>query len=155
NAGLTSLDATTVTVTDTLPAGLTGQTASGTGWTCSIPVAGTPVTCTRSDALASNLAYPSITLTVNVAANAPLGPAVNTATVSGGGDVNPLNDTANDTVAIILPPPDFSITKTHTGNFTQGQNRAVYLLTVSNAITVAPTSGTVTVTDTLPTGLTP
>src|SRR6266404_245664 len=56
----------TVTVTDTLPAGLTATAISGTGWTC---VLGT-LTCTRSDALAAGASYPAITLTVNVANNA-------------------------------------------------------------------------------------
>ena len=49
--------------------------------------------------------------------------------------------------------PDLIISKSHTGNFTQGQVGAIYIITVSNAGN-GPTSGTVTVTDTLPTGLT-
>ena len=49
--------------------------------------------------------------------------------------------------------PDLTITKTHSGNFTQGQTGATYTLTVSNVGAVS-TSGTVTVTDTLPAGLT-
>jgi uncharacterized repeat protein (TIGR01451 family) len=140
-----------VTVKDTLPAGLTANAAGGMGWAC---VLGPPVSCTRSDTLASNAAYPAITLTVNIASNAPLGTAVNTATVSGGGDVNTLNDTANDPTKIIPPPPDLSITKTHSGNFNQGQSGVSYTLTVSNASGAGSTAGTVTVSDTLPTGLT-
>jgi uncharacterized protein (TIGR03437 family) len=49
--------------------------------------------------------------------------------------------------------PDLTITKTHTGNFTQGDTQAVYTLTVSNTGT-GPTASVVTVTDTLPAGLT-
>jgi len=50
--------------------------------------------------------------------------------------------------------PDLTITKSHTGNFTQGQNGAIYTITATNSGN-APTSGTVTVTETLPaTGLT-
>ena len=60
----------TVTVTDTLPSGLTPVSAAGTGWTCPAPV-GQVVTCTRSDALASGGAYAAITLTVNVSGTAP------------------------------------------------------------------------------------
>ena len=56
-----------VTVSDTLPAGLTATAASGTGWSCSI---GATVSCTRSDALAASASYPVIKLTVDVAANA-------------------------------------------------------------------------------------
>jgi hypothetical protein len=51
-------------------------------------------------------------------------------------------------------PPDLTITKTHTGNFRQGDTNVVYTLTVNNA-GAGPTSGAVTVTDTLPAGLTP
>ena len=52
----------------------------------------------------------------------------------------------------ISPAADLIITKTRQGNFTQGQSGAVYTITASNSGTV-PTSGTVTVTDTLPSGL--
>jgi uncharacterized repeat protein (TIGR01451 family) len=150
NAGLSPLDGTTVTVTDTLPTGLTFNAVSATGWSCN---ATSPVICTRNEALASNASYPPITLTVNVANNAPVGTAINTATVAGGGDVNTLNDTANDPTKIIPPPPDLSITKTHVGNFNQGQSFVPYTLTVSNAGGTSPTSGLVTVTDVLPAGL--
>jgi uncharacterized repeat protein (TIGR01451 family) len=44
------------------------------------------------------------------------------------------------------------IAKAHQGNFSQGQTGAVYTITASNSGTV-PTGGTVTVTDTLPSGL--
>ncbi|MDR3738107.1 MAG: RHS repeat-associated core domain-containing protein [Terracidiphilus sp.] len=50
--------------------------------------------------------------------------------------------------------PVLSITKTHAGNFTQGQNGATYTVTVSNNVSAGPTSGSVTVTETIPTGLT-
>ena len=50
--------------------------------------------------------------------------------------------------------PSLGITKTHASNFTQGQNGATYTVTVSNNVAAAPTSGTVTVTDTVPAGLT-
>ena len=42
------------------------------------------------------------------------------ATVSGGGDGNASNNSASDT-ATVLPASDLAITKSHTGNFTQGQ----------------------------------
>jgi uncharacterized repeat protein (TIGR01451 family) len=47
-----------------------------------------------------------------------------------------------------------SITKTHDGNFTQGQQSATYSVTVSNTAGAAQTTGTVAITDTIPTGLT-
>ena len=93
-----------VTLADTVPTGLTPTAASGTGWTCGIT--GAMVNCTRSDALAPGASYGPVTITVNVAPNAP--PSVtNTATVSGGGDVNTTNNTASD-VTTILPGPDLT-----------------------------------------------
>src|SRR4029077_18869734 len=50
--------------------------------------------------------------------------------------------------------PDLPISKTHSGSFTQGQIGAIYTITVTNNGGAA-TSGTVTVTDTLPASLTP
>ena len=76
----------------------------------------------------------------------------NTATVAGGGDVNAGNNTATDPTTIGTGP-DLTITKTHTGNFTQGQIGATYTIRVTNAGN-APTNAPVTVTDTLPAGLT-
>ncbi|HYI12563.1 MAG TPA: FG-GAP-like repeat-containing protein [Thermoanaerobaculia bacterium] len=85
----------TVTVTDTLPSGLTATGLSGTGWTCSLG----SLTCTRSNALAGGSQYPPIALTVTVAGNAP-SPVVNVATVAGGGDAFPGNNTASDTTVV-------------------------------------------------------
>jgi mucin-19 len=63
-------------------------------------------------------------------------------------------DTATLTVvAILVPVPDLALTKTSTSTFTVGSN-ASFTLTPNNLQGAAPTSGTVTVTDTLPTGLT-
>jgi len=50
--------------------------------------------------------------------------------------------------------PTLTIAKSHSGNFTQDQQGATYTLTVSNAASAGATSGTVTVTDTAPSGLT-
>src|SRR5205814_449488 len=139
-----------ISVTDSLPADLSATGLSGTGWICDVPT----LTCSRSDSLAASASYPSITLTVNVAANAAAS-VTNTATVSGGGDVNAANNTASDptTVTAAPQPPDLSITKTHVGNFSQGQVGATYTVTVTNSGT-GLTSGVVTVVDTLPAGLT-
>src|SRR5262249_1728884 len=51
-------------------------------------------------------------------------------------------------------PAALGIAKAHTGNFTAGQQGAVYTVTVSNAASAGPTSGTVTVTESVPAGLT-
>ncbi len=80
----------TVMVTETPGSGLIPVGLSGSGWTCS----GTA--CTRSDSLGTGAAYPPITVTVNVAMNAPA-TAASTATVSGGGS---FNASASDPTAI-------------------------------------------------------
>ena len=136
-----------VSVVDSLPSGLIATAISGSGWSC---VLGT-LNCTRSDALDVGLSYPDITLTVTVANNAPA-LVTNTATVSGGGDINPGNDSASDPT-IIVQLADLTITKSHSGSFTQGQSGATYTITVTNS-GAGPTVGTVTVTDTLPAELT-
>jgi CSLREA domain-containing protein/uncharacterized repeat protein (TIGR01451 family) len=51
------------------------------------------------------------------------------------------------------PVPDLTVTKAHTGSFIQGDTGKTYTITVSNGGGAA-TSGTVSVVDTLPTGLT-
>ena len=137
----------TVTVTDTLPSGLTATAISGTGWTCTL----SPLSCTRSDALAAAASYPVITVTVTVANNAAAS-VTNSVAVSGGGQTNTTNDTDTDPTTIVQLP-DLTINKSHVGNFTQGQVGATYSLTVTNS-GFAATSGTVTVTDALPAGLT-
>jgi uncharacterized repeat protein (TIGR01451 family) len=83
-----------VTVSDSLPTGLTATAAAGEGWACS----GTSTrTCTRSDPLAAGASYPPITLVVNVAGTAAAEVA-NTATVTGGGDADPSNNSATDAI---------------------------------------------------------
>lgn len=89
----------TVTVVDTLPTGLTATGISGAGWTLNLST----LTCTRSDALAAGSNYPPITITVDVAPNAPTS-VTNTATVSGGGDTSTANNTANDPTTISQTP---------------------------------------------------
>jgi len=89
-AGSTS---STVTVTETLPAGMTLVSMAGSGWSC--PTGGN--TCARSDVLAAGTSYPAITVTVNVASNAT-SPQVNSVTVSGGGSAGA---SATDSTVII------------------------------------------------------
>lgn len=84
----------TVTVTDSLPSGLTATAMSGTGWTVNL---GT-LTAARSDSLATSASYPPLTVTVNVSANATS--VTNVASVSGGSQTNPANDTASDPTTI-------------------------------------------------------
>jgi uncharacterized protein (TIGR03437 family) len=57
-------------------------------------------------------------------------------------------------IAKLAEPSILSIGKTHTGNFAQGQAGATYTVTASNAASGGATSGTVTVTEAPPSGLT-
>jgi len=70
-----------VTVTDSLPLGLTPVAMSGSGWTCQ------STNCTRSDVLNPGASYPAITMTVNVAMNAT-SPQLNQVNVTGGGSAS-------------------------------------------------------------------
>jgi uncharacterized repeat protein (TIGR01451 family) len=136
-----------VSLVDTLPAGLTATAFSGAGWTLNLST----LTATRSDPLAVGASYAALTLTVSVAAGAS-GSATNTATVSGGSEINTANDTTSDTVTI-APPADLTVSVTDSGNFKQGNAADTYTITVTNSGTGA-TSGTVSLIDTLPVGLT-
>jgi uncharacterized repeat protein (TIGR01451 family) len=64
-----------------------------------------------------------------------------------------LGQTVTVTQSAVAGVPSLSIAETRSGPFAQGQGNAVYTITVTNSGT-GPTSGTVTVTDTLPAGLT-
>ena len=148
NSGSASTSGT-VTVSDVVPSGLTPTAAAGTGWTCGI--SSQTVTCTNTTVVAAGVSFAAITLSVNVSPTAPSS-VTNTVTVSGGGETNTSNDSASD-VTTIGSVPDLTITKSHTGSFTQGGTGS-YTITAKNSGN-ASTSGTVTVSDVVPTGLTP
>jgi uncharacterized repeat protein (TIGR01451 family) len=139
-----------VGVTDTLPASLTATAIGGQGWACTQPAG----PCTRSDSLQAGIGYPAILLTVNVAGNAPAS-VTNTAAVSSDGAANSVNSVASDVTNIVSQPASLSIMKSHSGSFTHGQLNATYTVTVFNAAGAGAASGTVTVTESLPAGLTP
>jgi uncharacterized repeat protein (TIGR01451 family) len=138
----------TVTVTDTLPAGLTATALAGPDWTCTVET----LSCTRDAVLAPGASYPPITLTVNVAADAPFS-VTNSATVAGGGDTTP-STTTDPTTISPATTPDLTVSKSHAGDFVVGQTGAGYAIVVRNAGT-APTAGEVVVEDLVPPGLTP
>ena len=85
-----------VNVTNLLPAGLTATAISGSGWTANLST----LTCTRADPLAAGAAYPPITVTVSVLANAATS-VTNVATVGGGGESNVANNIASDPTTIL------------------------------------------------------
>lgn len=162
NVGGLTTGANNYVISDTLPAGLTLTTAIGgagwtigAGWTCTVGAAGgNQVTCNRSTAIAPAGTSTTIVFPVTVANNAAPG-VTNSATVSGGGE--PASTTGNNSTSLTTPVVAFDLTvtktKTTTANFVLGVNTATYTLTTSNIGGVA-TTGTITVIDTLPTGLT-
>ena len=84
-----------ITVTDTLPAGLTYVSAVGTGWSCG--ATGQTVTCTHQGPLNAGASLPAITLTATVG-NAAFPSVVNTAQVATPSfDPVTSNNTASDT----------------------------------------------------------
>ncbi len=138
----------TISVSDNLPAGLTYVSATGSGWACTAN--GAAVSCNTPQQLAVGA---SSAITLKVAVGAAAAPTVvNTAIVTMPGDAVPGNNTSSDPVTVIVPPPDLSIVKTATTSFVVGQ-QASYTLAVAN-VSVTPTSGTTTITDVLPSGLT-
>ena len=138
-----------ITVSDVLPAGLTFVSASGGGWTCS-HASGT-VTCTHPGPVSGGASLPSISLTVAIGA-AALPSVTNTATVATIGDAVAGNNSSSVLTPVNpAPAPDLSITKTAGGAFVVGST-GTYSLAVSNVGTGA-TTGSITVTDVLPTGL--
>ncbi len=135
NAGIDPTSGT-VTVTDTLPTGLTATAINGAGWTCNSAT----LTCTRGDALAAGASYPDITITVNVAANAPT-TVTNTASVSGGNDVNTGNNSASDITTIIDNPRIDSVTAPANGTYKAG-DVLNFTIQYSRNVAVNPTNGT-------------
>jgi len=135
----------TVTMTDTIPTEMVALSLTGTGWNCTLA----PLSCNRADAFAASTSYPAITLTVN-----PITPGqvTNTATVSGGGEANTTNNTANDPTTIIASA-DLAITKSDSPDPIDVGQTLTYTLTVTNN---GPNdlNGTISVADTLPANVT-
>ena len=94
-----------VTLTNTLPAGLTATALSGAGWSADL----NSLSCTRADSLAAGAGYPPITLTVNVSTGASTS-LTNTATISGGGDTNLANNSASDPTTVQPAGPPLPVT---------------------------------------------
>jgi uncharacterized repeat protein (TIGR01451 family) len=100
----------TITVSDTLPSGLSYSAAFGTGWTCSNP-SGSLVACARSGPVTSGTTLPAITVRVNVAAAAA--PTVsNTASVASSTTFDP--DSANNSSTATTNVLNLSLVKSYT-----------------------------------------
>ena len=128
---------------------LTVRAINGFNGTVNFAVSGLPSGVSGSFNPVSITGSGSTTLTINTSASAAAGNY--TITVNATSGLLSHNATASLSVTNM---PALSILKTHSGNFTQGQQNATYTVTVSNAADAAPTSGMVTVTETIPSGLT-
>jgi hypothetical protein len=130
-----------LTVTDSLPSGMTASAMSGTGWTCSLAVPTQPK-CTRApDGLAPAASFPPITLNVNV--NGPIqSPVFNQATLSGIGDSNPANNNAFDSTVVV---PAITMTAT-TPTFTTVNAGTAATFGFTANLATNPAVGTVTFT---------
>lgn len=137
--------ATGVTVTDTLPAGVTFQPAQSTP---GITVSGSTLTFTAAELAAGNTATVTVVVTPAAVGNYPNSVAV----AANEGDPVPGNNTASVTTAVVAPSADVAVTKTtSTPNVQPGAN-AVFTITVTNR---GPgTANSVSLTDTLPAGVT-
>jgi uncharacterized repeat protein (TIGR01451 family)/LPXTG-motif cell wall-anchored protein len=140
-------DAASLSVVDTLPAGVTYVSATGAGWTCT-NAGNVSVTCTLAALVSGTSAAP---ITVVVTAPNHGGLLTNRATVtSPTADPDPTNNSSSATTAVGAVA-DLSLVKTGPKRVTAG-SRMTYHLVVTNAGPDA--SGLVTVTDTLPPGVT-
>ncbi len=92
----------TITVTDTLPTGISFVSATGAGWTCGAVIQ--DVTCTHPGPLAAGNSLPNITLNV-LAGSAAVPSVINTANVSGTlPDSNAANNSSSDSTTVIGSP---------------------------------------------------
>jgi len=121
-------NAGTVTVTDTLPAGVvpTATGSSGGGWSCN--VSGQTVTCTRP-ALNTGVTAPDITVEATIASNVT-GTKNNTATASVSNDPDLTNNSASLNLPA-APKADLGISKAHSGTPVAG-GTLTYNFTVHN-----------------------
>jgi uncharacterized repeat protein (TIGR01451 family) len=138
----------TTTVIDSMPNGLFFLSAAGTGWSCA--GGGSAVICTYAAVIPVG-GSTSLTLTVAVGIDA-VPRATNTATVSTPGNVPVVEQTDFDTVTVVNPGSDVSLTKSHSGTLVVG-SPVTYLLQAAN-VGSGPTTGDLTLLDPLPNGLT-
>lgn len=134
----------TISVNDSLPAGLTLSSASGSGWDCT----GT-VTCTRTDAIAAG-DDTTITVVAHVSSSYSGDTVHNTATVSAPGDANPANDSATDSGGT-AHHADLSLKVGADHPSVNVGDQVTYTLTAHNG---GPSDASgVAIADTLPTGM--
>ncbi|MFO1467451.1 MAG: SdrD B-like domain-containing protein, partial [Steroidobacteraceae bacterium] len=148
--------ASTVSVTDTLPAGFTGIAASGTNWSCSVNQGTRTVTCTRATLPVGATDNISVTATAPDDTFVPAGgmSSSNTATISAStADPNAGNNSGTVNFTLQRDGADMSITKTRSPNpVAQGATITSVLTARNNGPRALTAGSTITITDTLPAG---
>ena len=130
-----------VTALINVPGSLTPEQAQGDGWTCA--VAGQQVSCTRDDLLDPGRSLPPISVSTDVAHDAP-----STITVESSADTPDIylspGNKSQATVPILPapPPPDLSVKISPVGELVAG-GAGRLRLDVSNADKAGPTTGPV------------
>lgn len=147
-------------LTGVLPAGVTVNSASGTGWVCD-PVTTTDgeasFTCTRAAALASGASAPPINVNVTIAANVPDGTtATNEADVTG--PTYDRDDTNNedDGTITVRARADLAIVKTVNTADPHAGGSITWQLSPSNlgpSVSWVDDSNPITIVDTVPEGV--
>lgn len=141
-------------VTDTLPAGVSLVSATGTGWSCA--ASGADLDCTRlspTETLAVGASLPVLSVVVQVPADtAPGTTLTNSASVTGRTHDPVLPNNTDTDTATVTASADLRIDKNHALDPIAGGSVTWTLDVVNDGPSVAG-SGTV-VTDTLPAGLT-
>jgi uncharacterized repeat protein (TIGR01451 family) len=146
NAALAASTSGTVTVTDTLPSSMTLLPTTNNGWNCSI--SNSTYTCTSSNPISAGGSSQAISAVANVG-NGAQPQITNAVTVSGAG----VPGSSSEDVAFVGPSvPTLEIAATHGGVFVLGEQET-YSILVGNTASAPSTSGTVTVTDALPSAL--
>ncbi len=123
----------TITVAARLAGGLAPIAIEGRGWFCSLAT----MVCTRDDVLFAGGSLPPIFVSAGVSAGAPAnfsGMLVSSATVAGSGEANLANNFAADTVVLgsAQTGANLVISKSHFGDFHQGDQGVSFTLLVSN-----------------------
>ena len=126
----------TLTVSEKMPAGLTLEGMSGSGWRCT----STAATCTRSDALNGGASYPPISVTVTVATEG-VSQAINEVTLTGGGGTfaTATSDTTNIRPQIPATAPVTTLSAASgTAPVTADSIVSMYGVNISTAVAGAP-----------------